>query len=76
MLVCRDVSELLTDYTEGKLGLRRWAGVRWHLLLCPMCRAFLAQLRATRGIVAGTAVPADETAEARVLARRPAAPGD
>ncbi len=75
MLVCRDVSELLTDYTEDKLGLRRWVGVRWHLTICPMCRAFLAQLRATRGIVAKTPLPADEAAEAHALTRRPAPPG-
>lgn len=72
MLVCRDVSELLTEYTEGKLGLRRWAGVRWHLHLCPMCRAFLEQLRATRGMVGRAGLPADPEGEARALAQRPA----
>lgn len=75
MLVCRDVSELLTDYTEGRLGLRRWAGVRWHLHICPMCRAFLAQLEATRSVVARTTLPADEAGEAEALAHRPAPPG-
>lgn len=72
MLVCRDVSEMLTDLTEGKLGLRQWVGVRWHLHLCPMCRAFLAQLQATRAIVARTPLPTDAEAESRALASRPA----
>jgi anti-sigma factor ChrR (cupin superfamily) len=74
-LVCRDVSELLTEYSEGKLGLRRWIGVRWHLVLCPMCQAFLAQLQATRALVAKTPLPTDAAAEAEALARRATPPG-
>jgi anti-sigma factor ChrR (cupin superfamily) len=74
-LVCRDVSELLTEYSEGKLGLRRWIGVRWHLHICPMCQAFLAQLQATRGIVAKTPLPTDAAAEAAALAQRGPPPG-
>lgn len=70
MLVCRDVSEMLTDYTEGTLGARRWVSVRWHLALCPMCRAFLLQLRATRSILPRIHLPADEEGEARAMAQR------
>ena len=70
MLVCRDVAELLTDYTEGRLGARRWIGVRWHLHICPMCRAFLAQLQATREIVARVGLAADPAGETRALAAR------
>ncbi len=73
MLACRDVSELMTDYMERRLGARRWIGVSWHLRLCPMCRAFLEQLRATRAVLAGLALPADVPAEARALAQRPPA---
>ncbi|MDE2333401.1 MAG: hypothetical protein KGK10_02560 [Rhodospirillales bacterium] len=73
MLVCRDVSEMLTDLTERKLGPRQWLGVRWHLRICPMCRAFLAQLRATSGVLAGLELPADPPAEERALAQRPTA---
>ncbi len=70
MLVCSDVSEMLTEYTEGALGARKWAGVRWHLAFCPMCRAFLAQLRATRSVLARVRLPADAQGEARALALR------
>ncbi len=73
-LVCRDAAEMMTDYTEGRLGVTRWVSLRWHLHICPMCRAFLAQLRATREIVGKTELPADEAGEARALARRPAPP--
>ncbi len=72
-LVCRDAAEMMTDYTEGRLGVTRWVSLRWHLKICPMCRAFLAQLRATREIVGKTELPADAAGEAQALAQRPPA---
>ena len=53
MLKCRDVSELATDYMERALPWRQWLGVRLHLLLCDMCRAYIDQLRKTAALLRG-----------------------
>jgi predicted anti-sigma-YlaC factor YlaD len=59
MLVCRDVTELVSDYLERALPLRRRLAVRLHLLRCEACRRYIDQMRKT----------------VRLLARgRPAAP--
>ncbi len=57
MLKCRDVSELATDYMERALPVRPWLGVRFHLLLCGMCRAYIDQLRKTAALLHGRAMP-------------------
>jgi hypothetical protein len=57
VLKCRDVSELATDYMEAALPPRLWLGVRWHLVLCRMCRTYLDQLRKARRLLAGRALP-------------------
>lgn len=47
MLTCRDVTALVTDYTEGRLSL--WDRLRFqlHLGMCRSCRAYVRQVRAT-----------------------------
>ncbi len=47
MLTCRDIAELVTDYTEGRLS--RWDRLRFqlHLGLCRNCRRYVRQVRAT-----------------------------
>jgi hypothetical protein len=57
VLKCRDVSELATDYMERALPLRLWLGVRLHLFLCSMCRAYLDQLRKTAVLLHGRPLP-------------------
>ncbi len=47
MLMCRDVTELTTDYLEGALPLPRHLGVRLHLAICSFCRRHLNQVRET-----------------------------
>ncbi len=47
MTTCRDVSELVTDYLDHALPLRRRLSVRIHLLRCAACRNYLEQLRKT-----------------------------
>ena len=41
MLTCQELTELVTDYLEGRLSL--WDRVRFHLHIgmCRHCRAFL-----------------------------------
>jgi hypothetical protein len=75
VLTCRDVSELATDYMERALPLRQGMGVRVHLLLCDMCRAYLDQLHKTRALLAGRAMPPPgEETEASIVTARP--PGE
>lgn len=57
MLNCREVSELATDYMERALPLRLWLGVRLHIFLCSMCRAYLDQLRKTAALPHGRPLP-------------------
>lgn len=46
-IACVEIVELLTDYLEGALPPDEVAAVDAHLLTCPPCRTYLAQLRAT-----------------------------
>lgn len=47
MLTCREIAELVTEYTEGRLSL--WDRLRFqlHLGLCRNCRRYVRQVRAT-----------------------------
>ncbi|MBI5068774.1 MAG: zf-HC2 domain-containing protein [Deltaproteobacteria bacterium] len=63
---CREITELLTDYAEGRLGLVHWLRLQLHLGMCSPCRAYLRQLRATAGALGklpSPEVPADLQAE-------------
>ena len=44
---CQDLTELITDYLEGSLGLVDRLLFRVHLRGCPSCRAYLDQMRRT-----------------------------
>jgi hypothetical protein len=57
VLKCREVSELATDYMEHALPVRQWLGVRFHLFLCDMCRAYIDQLRKTAALLHGRPLP-------------------
>ena len=72
MPTCRDVSELVTDYLERTLPLRRWVGVRWHLVQCDACRRYIAQMRRTVRLLATNTFPppAPETEDGVVEAAR------
>lgn len=48
---CRQVVELMTDYLDGALSAEDRARFEDHLNGCDGCRAYLAQLRATREVV-------------------------
>ena len=66
MLVCRDVTALVTDFVEGRLS--RWDRLRFqlHLGLCRGCRAYVRQMRLTArslGALPGPELPAEVEAE-------------
>jgi len=46
-IACIELVELLTDYLEGVLPDDEVAAIEAHLAVCPSCRVYLAQMRAT-----------------------------
>lgn len=42
---CKDVVELVTEYSEGGLETTERAAFERHVQICPPCRAYFAQLR-------------------------------
>jgi anti-sigma factor RsiW len=46
-LVCQQAVELVTDYLEGALGTAARRRFEKHLVGCPNCTEYLAQMRAT-----------------------------
>lgn len=47
MLTCQQLTELVTEYVEGRMSFWRRAQVQMHLGMCRHCRAYLHQMRAT-----------------------------
>jgi len=46
-LVCRDAVALIADYLEGRLAMDERRRLEDHLVSCPNCAEYLAQMRAT-----------------------------
>lgn len=66
MLMCRDVTELVTDFVEGRMGW--WDRLRFqlHLGMCRHCREYLRQVRSTvrmTGSLPGEPPPPEVEAE-------------
>ncbi len=57
MLACREVTELVTDYVEGRLS--RWDRLRFqlHIGMCRHCREYLRQMRATQRLLSNLPAP-------------------
>jgi anti-sigma factor RsiW len=53
MITCEDLVERTTDYLEGALDTSGRLGYERHLAICPPCRGFVSQMRATL-VVAGS----------------------
>lgn len=47
MLTCQQITELVTDYVEGRMGFGDRLRFQLHLGMCKHCRAYLRQMRAT-----------------------------
>lgn len=47
MTTCRDITELVTDYLEGRMPFGRRLKFQLHLGMCRHCRAYLRQMRKT-----------------------------
>jgi predicted anti-sigma-YlaC factor YlaD len=68
MPTCRDMSELVTDYLERAVSLRRRLDMWWHLYRCEACRHYYDQMRRTvRLLRSGTRQPPDSATENKVV---------
>ncbi|MEW6364752.1 MAG: zf-HC2 domain-containing protein [Acidobacteriota bacterium] len=47
MLTCKELTEIITDYIEGRLTLFQRISFQLHLGMCRHCRAYLRQMRLT-----------------------------
>lgn len=47
MLTCQQLTELITEYLEGRMSLWRRAQFQMHLGMCRHCRAYLKQMKVT-----------------------------
>ena len=63
-LVCQQAVELVTDYLEGTLSGRARRRFEAHLVGCPHCTEYLAQMRETIRL-AGRLEPEDLTSQMR-----------
>ena len=60
MLTCRQVTDLVTDYLEGRQPLAQRLRFQVHLGMCRHCRAYLRQMKLTvdaLGSLPGSAPP-------------------
>jgi predicted anti-sigma-YlaC factor YlaD len=66
---CRDMSELVTDYLERVISIRKRVDMWWHLVRCEACRRYYDQMRRTIWLLRRMpASPPDTGTEDRVLA--------
>jgi predicted anti-sigma-YlaC factor YlaD len=66
MLTCQQLTELVTEYLEGRMSLWRRAQFQMHLGMCRHCRAYLNQMKTTLrtlGSLPQEQVPPDVKAE-------------
>ena len=47
MLTCQQLTELVTDYLEGRLSLLERVSFQLHVGMCGHCRAYFRQMKAT-----------------------------
>lgn len=47
MLTCKELTELITDYLEGRLSFMDRLRFQMHIGMCRHCRAYLRQMKLT-----------------------------
>lgn len=61
MLMCKQVSHLVSEAMDRPLSFRERVGVRTHLLMCHGCRHFAAQVKFLReALRRQPEIPADD----------------
>ena len=51
MLTCKELTELVTDYLEGRMGFADRLRFQLHIGMCKHCREFLRERKLTIGAV-------------------------
>lgn len=51
MLSCKQITELVTDYIEGRMSLIDRIRFQMHVGMCRHCRAYLRQMRTTIAVL-------------------------
>lgn len=70
MLACREVTELVTDYVEGRLSTWDRIRFRLHVSMCRHCREYVREMRTvTRLAGAAAAEPPSPEVEAALVER-------
>jgi predicted anti-sigma-YlaC factor YlaD len=64
MLTCRELTEVITDYLEGRMSLMDRLRFRAHISMCRGCRAYLNQMKKTVRTI-GNLPPEDIPPEVR-----------
>ncbi|MEK6606577.1 MAG: zf-HC2 domain-containing protein [Myxococcota bacterium] len=47
MLTCKELTEIITDYLEGRLSFMDRLRFQMHIGMCRHCRAYLRQMKLT-----------------------------
>lgn len=66
MLTCQQLTEIVTEYLEGRMSFWRRAQFQMHLGMCKHCRAYIHQMKTTvrtLGSLPQEQMPADIKAE-------------
>ena len=61
MLTCKEVTEIITDYLEGKMSFVDKIRFHMHLGMCRHCREYLKQMKETQKLVGN--IPKEEMPE-------------
>lgn len=78
MLTCQQLTELVTDYIEGRMSFMERMSVQIHLGMCGRCRAYLRQMKMTvrtLGKLPAEAIPGDVRNELLARFRGMRSPG-
>ncbi len=47
MMSCRDITEVVTDYMEGRMSFMQKIAFQFHVGMCGPCREYLRQMKLT-----------------------------
>lgn len=45
---CKEITELVSTAVDGQLPLRKRLSIRWHVMMCSLCRRYEKQLHLLR----------------------------
>lgn len=48
MLSCRELTDLVDEYIDGRLGIWDRLRFQFHIRMCPICHDYIEQVRMTR----------------------------